>query len=220
VKKLDQAGLTIVELTIAMAIAVILAGVVLAINLNFFGSVSQSRITAELAIESNFVLQTMVEDIRLADGIAANNSLTDANAPVGGWVTSDLNNVIVIQSPAIDSNHDVIYDPNTGFPYRNEIIYFIDGSKLYKRVLKNTNAPSNTAVTTCPASVASSTCPVDKEYTTYITDLGFTYYNSSGVATTDPTLARSVKANLIMSRKSFGKTITFNNSIQTTLRNY
>ncbi|MBI3338218.1 hypothetical protein HY003_02880 [Candidatus Saccharibacteria bacterium] len=216
----NQVGMTIVELMVAMAISIILAGVVLTINLNYFGSVIQSQITAELAVESHFVLQTMVEDIRLADNIAATNSLTDSNAPAGGWVTSDPDNVLIINSPATDSSKNIIYDPETGYPYRNEFIYFIDGTKLYKRTIKNTNAPANTAITSCPASVANSTCPADKQYTAYISDMTLAYYDTNNTSVTDPALTRSIQVGLILTRKSFGKSIVFNNSIRTTLRNY
>ncbi|HSX27284.1 MAG TPA: type II secretion system protein [Patescibacteria group bacterium] len=216
----SQSGLTIVELLVSVAIAAILASVLLAINLQFFGNVMQSQISAELAVESHFVLEAMVEDIRLADGITVTNSLADANGPAGGWSTSDSANRLVLKSPAINSSRDIIYDDSTGFPYRNELVYFMSGKMLYRRTLKNGGASGNIAVTTCPASTASSSCPVDKQYTTYINDMTFTFYDTANAVTTDPTLARSIKVGINMSRKAFGKTITFNNSIQTTLRNY
>lgn len=215
----QQGGMTLPELLIAIAVATILASVLVSINLNFFGSVSQSRITAELAVESHFVLATMVEDIRLADNVAATNTITDANQP-GGWTTNDAGNVLVLNSPAVDVNNDIIYDPDTGYPYRNQQIYFISGTTLYKRTLMNPAATGNTAKTTCPAALATSTCPADKQYTEYIADLTLSFYDLDNVTTADPTLARSVKAGLNMSRQSFGQSISFNNSIQTTLRNY
>lgn len=215
----NEHGMTLPELLVALAVAIILASVVVSVNLTFFGSVSQSRITAELAVESHFVLQTMIEDIRLADGIATTSAIADANQP-GGWSTDDSSNVLVLNSPAIDSNNDIIYDPETGYPYRNHQIYFISGNSLYKRVLKNPDAPGNVAKTTCPEAQATSTCPADRRYTEYISDLTLLFYDTDNAATTDPALARSVKTGLVMARQAFGKSINFNNSIQTTLRNY
>ena len=219
-KTVDQQGMTMVELLVAISIATILASVILAINLNFFGNVAQSQITSELAVESHFVLQTMIEDIRLADAIASSNTLSDSNSPAGGWITSDSGNILVIDSPATNSSNDVIYDASTGYPYRNELVYFISGGALYRRTLKNTAAAGNTAVTTCPAAIASSSCPADKKYTTYISDMTLAFYDTDNAVTANPSLARSLKVGLTLNRKSFGKPIVFNNSIQTTLRNY
>lgn len=217
-KQLKQEGMTLPELLVAITVAVILSSVVVAINLNFFGSVSQSRITAELAVESHFALSTMIEDIRLADAIATTNTIADANQS-GGWTTSDAGNVLVLDSPAVDGSNNIIYNPETGDPYRNQQIYFIADTTLYKRTLMNPDAPGNAAKTTCPAALATSTCPADKQYTEYISDLTLIFYDVDNAATTDPVLARSVKAGLNMSRQSFGQSIAFNNSIQTTLRN-
>lgn len=209
-----------VELMIAVSIATILSTVLLAFTITYVADIFRSRAVAELAVESHSVLLTMVEDIRLAGGIASTNAISDNNAPVGGWITSDTNNMLVINSPATTSINDIIYDSSTGYPYRNQYIYFISAGSLYKRVLKNTSATGNTATTTCPQSASSSSCPADKKYTTYIQDITLTFYDSGNAVTADPTLTRSLKVGISMSRKSFGKVITMNNSIQTTLRNY
>lgn len=218
--KQEQSGFSLVELLMAVAIASILSTVLVAFTLTYVADVFRSRATAELAVESHFVLQTMIEDIRLADGIATINDITDANAPIGGWTTSDINNRIIINSPAVTSVRDIIYDESTGYPYRNQFIYFISGSILYKRVLSNTGATGNNAITTCPPLVASSSCPGDKDYTSNIENLTLVFYDIDNVVTVDPAAARSVKIGIVMSRKSFGKPITLNNTIQTTLRNY
>lgn len=216
--KRSDAGFSMVELMIAIGIAVVLSSVLITFTLTYVADVFRSRVAAELAVESNFVLQTMVEDIRLADGIATTNTLMDANQPSGGWTTSDSSNRIVINSPALTASRDIIYDSSTGYPYRNQYIYFISGTTLYKRVLKNDSATGNTAVTTCPTS--SSTCPADKNYTSNIQDLTLQFFDIDNASTVDPASARSIKVGIVMSRKSYGKTITLSNSIQVTLRNY
>ncbi|MEK7472297.1 MAG: prepilin-type N-terminal cleavage/methylation domain-containing protein, partial [Patescibacteria group bacterium] len=163
--KNQQSGFSLVELMMAVAISAILSTVLVAFTLTYVADVFRSRATAELAVESHFVLQTMVEDIRLADSIATINSITDANAPADGWATSDATNQLIINSPAITSERDIIYDESTGYSYRNQFIYFISGTILYKRVLANTLASGNAATTTCPPASSSSSCPADKDYT-------------------------------------------------------
>ena len=73
--------------------------------------------------------------------------------------------------------------------------------------------------TTCPAASATATCPADKLYTKYLKDLTFTFYDDSDTTTANATLARSVKITVTTERKIAGKTVTFANSIRTTMRN-
>lgn len=218
--KNQESGFSLVELMMAIAISAILSTVLVAFTLTYVADVFRSRAAAELAVESHFVLQSMIEDIRLADGIATNNDITDANAPEGGWATNDLSNQLIINSPAVTDDRDIIYDESTGYPYRNQFIYFISGEILYKRVLANALANENSAITTCPPDSSSSSCPADKDYTSNIDNLTLVFYDIDNAVTADPAAARSVKVGIVMSRRTFGKTITLNNTIQTTLRNY
>jgi prepilin-type N-terminal cleavage/methylation domain-containing protein len=216
----DDHGFTIVELLVSTAIAAIISVTMLTLGLYFFGNVMQSQATAQMALDSQLILTQLVEDIRLSDGISATNQLTDVNAPPGGWVTNDPSNIIIIETPAVDSSRSIIFDTSTGYPYRNEQIYFASGTALHKRTLKNSNAIGNTATTTCPEASASPSCPADKKYTDYMNNLTFTFYDVNNVQTTDPALARSVNLTVNMSRRVYGKTITLSNSTRTTLRNY
>lgn len=218
-KKLDQNGFTIFELLISIAIASTIVTVLFAISLGFFGSTIRSQVTAEMAIDSHFMLRALVEDLRLGNDIGATNVLSDANAPGESWVTDDSNNVLIINRPATTSSNDIIYDSATGNPYKNEYIYFVSNNALYKRHLKNPSASGNSVSTTCPASAASNTCPADRKYSSYVDDMTLTFYDEGNNVTNDVSVARSVNVGLSMSRKVFGKTITFNNSIFTKLRN-
>ena len=217
--KLNQSGLTIVELMISIGIAGVLATVLLTVSLTFFGSTIRSQVTSEMIVESHFALRTLTEDLRLGESILAAPTLTDANEPAGGWATSDSGNVLIISAPAVDSNNQVIYDESTGNPYTNELIYFVDDGVLHKRFLKNTLAAGNSVTTSCPEAAASSSCPADREYTTHADDIGLTFYDLNNVETADPTQARSVRFNLSMSRRVFGSTVNFDNSILVKLRN-
>jgi prepilin-type N-terminal cleavage/methylation domain-containing protein len=216
----DESGFTIMELMIAAAVGAIISVLMLGVSVFYFGNVLQSQATAEMALDSQLVLTQLVEDIRLSDGISATNQLPDANAPPGGWITNDPSNIIIINTPAIDSARDIIYDSSTGYPYRNEQIYFTTGSTLYKRTLKNTNAVGNIAVTTCPSAIATPSCPADKQLTNYMNNLTFTFYDVNNAPTSDPTLARSVNLTVNMSRRVYGKVLSLSNSTRTTLRNY
>lgn len=218
-KHLNQAGLTIVELMISIGIAGVLASVLLIVSLGFFGDTIRGQVTSEMIVESHFALRTLTEDLRLGNNIGTNNTLSDANEPSGGWITSDTNNILIISTPAVDSDNQVIYDEVTGDPYPNELVYFLDNGVLSKRLIKNTAATGNSIKTSCPKSLATSTCPADRVYTSNVDDIGLTFYDLNNLETADSAQARTVKFDVSMSRRVFGKTINFDNSILVKLRN-
>jgi type II secretory pathway pseudopilin PulG len=215
----SQKGFTIVETILAISISVVIAATLLTISLTYTGEMLRARITADLAVQSQILLRSIVDDTRLADALSATNSVTDANAPSGGWVTSDPSNVLIIESPAIDSNRSIIFDNATSLPYKNEVIYYASGTSMYRRSLKNPSASGNAAVTTCPIAKVTAICPADKLFTQYLKDLSFTFYDDNDATTANAALARSVQITVTTERKINGKTVTFANSIRTTMRN-
>lgn len=214
-----QYGFTITELVIAIAIAGILAVAIFVATFDYYTDVNRAQTSTDLALASQSILNQMTSDIRLADAISSTNAITDPNAPAGGWVTSNPSNVIIIESPAVDSSHNIIFDPDTGFPFRNEFIYFISGGAMYKRVLANTAAPANTAVTTCPADKVTASCPADVLFSDRVSNLSFTFYDSSDNTTSDATKARSVQLEVDLGQDVFGRNVALSNRARITLRN-
>lgn len=217
--KKNSKGFTLPELVISVTVAGILTMVLFAATFYYYVDTAQAETATNLALESQTILTQLTEDIRLADSIAGTNAIADANAPAGGWVTSNPSNIIIIENPAVDSSRNIIYDNNTGFPYSNEFIYFLSGGKMYKRVLANSAATGNTVTTTCPPDKVTPTCPADRLFSDNASNLSFTFYDSTGTATSDATKARSVALTVNMAKKSFGKNVTLSNSTRVTLRN-
>lgn len=219
IKRSVASAFTIVELSISMVVAGILAIVIFSVTFYYYANTVQAQTAADLGLESQAVLSQLSEDLRLADAISDTNALADANEPPGGWVTSNPSNVIIIESPAVDASRNIIYDSSTGFPYRNEYIYFISGGVMYKRILANSSASGNTETTTCPAAVANSTCPSDRLFSSHTSSLSFTLYDAAGAITSDFSQTRSVYLQVNLAKKVFGKNVTLNNSTRITLRN-
>lgn len=215
----NRSGFTILELLIAIGITTALTTVLLTVSLTFYGDALRSHKTSELAIESHYALRHMVEDIRLADSIGITSALDDQYTPPGGWQTGSDQQVLVINTPAITSERDIIYHPETGRPYTNELIYFVQDGALYKRILKNELAPNNNANTTCPQEHADESCFADINYSKNLDSLSFTFFDATNGETADPDLAHSVKIDLSVAEQSFGQQVSFENSIRTTLRN-
>jgi type II secretory pathway pseudopilin PulG len=218
-KNNNSAGFTITELVLSITVAGILAVILFTATFYYYVNAAQTEASTNLALESQSILTQLTEDMRLADSIASTNTITDSNGPGGGWVTSDPSNIIIIENPAVDTSRNIIYDSSTGSPYRNELVYFVSGTNMYKRTLANSSAVGNTAKTTCPKASASSTCPPDRLFSENVTSITFTFYDASDNTTANATSARSVSLSVNLAKKSFSKNITLSNSTRVTLRN-
>ncbi len=214
-----QAGFTIAELMIATAIIGLLIVPAMLVILYFYGATIQNSAQAQLAVESQNVLRSIVEELRVSSGVRDSNTITDPNEPSGGWTTSNASLVLIISSPATDLSNNYITDPNTGGPYQNELVYFATGGTLYKRYLANSGATGNRNRTSCPAASASSTCPADIVLSNHFKTMTFTFYDQDGSTTTTLANARSVLMDIQMEEKVFGRTMNFQNKIRVTLRN-
>jgi prepilin-type N-terminal cleavage/methylation domain-containing protein len=214
-----QKGMTVAELVIAIAIIGLLIVPATFVILYFYGGTIQNNLQARLAVESGTLLRSMVDELRVASGIRSNNTITDANAPAGGWTTSNASLVLIIATPVIDTTNSYVIDPSTGEPYQNELVYFATGGVLYKRYLANGSAPGNRFKTSCPAAVATSLCPTDVVLSKHFKAMSFQFYDQDDASTAVYANARSIQMTLQMEDKTFGRTISFSNNIRITMRN-
>ena len=216
---INNHGFTITELLIGMTVIGILSVSILAVSMNYFALITRTNLRLDMTVDSQNLLRTAVEEIRYGAGVRQSNTINDPNAPGTGWNTSNSNFVIIIAVPAQDTGRNYIIDSSTGNPYSNELVYFKQGSTLYKRILAHPDAEGNSLKTSCPSNLASSNCPADRKLIEHVNDMVFTIYDQDDTITTDPLLARSVKIDLAMERDTFGEPLTLNNSIRATLRN-
>lgn len=214
-----QKGFTVVELTIGISVGAILFLAFMTVITNYFILITRNNASIDMTTSSQNLLRSTVETLRVSNGVRQTNSISDINAPAGGWNTSNTNFVIVISTPAIDSSRNYIIDPSTGSPYMNELVYYKDGTSLMKRTLANPGAVGTTLMTSCPANLATSTCPADVHLADFFQSMSFTLYDQDGSVTTSPTSARSISINLNMQRTVYGTPINLSNNIRVTLRN-
>ncbi len=216
----QEGGFTIVEMTVAITAGSLVALTVLSISLFFFADVMRANSQTQLLAESQVALSRMVEDMRTGSAILLSNTITDANEPAGGWTTSNTDLILIVATPSIDNANNFVFDASTGNPYQDEFIYFTDNDDhLHKRILANTAAPGNVAVTTCPAAVVTSSCPEDKLLTENFDNMTFSFFDRDNNPTVDPTAARSTEINIFMSKQVFGRMVTAENNIRMSLRN-
>ena len=212
-------GFTLIELLVIITVTSILAIVFLDTITNFYSVITRNNASNDLTTTSQNLLRSTVETLRIGDGVRQTNSISDANAPVSGWSTSNANFVIIIASPALDTSHNYIINPDSGSPYMNELVYYKNGTLLIQRALANPDAAGNSLKTSCPSEIATANCPADKQLAEYVKSMVFTLFDQGDIATNDPLAARSIKIDLAMERDLSGAPLTLNNSIRVTLRN-
>lgn len=214
-----EKGFTLVELTIVISVTSVIAVVFLYVVSNYFVTITRSNELADMTINSQNLLRTTVENIRFGNGVEQTNTISDSNAPSGGWNTSNTSFVIVIPVPAVDSSGSYIIDSSTGDPYMNELVYYKSGTTLMERILANPNAAGNSLRTTCPANLVTSSCPIDRQLATFVSTMTFTLYDQNAAQTTTTSSARSIYITLTMQRNAPVSPITLSTNIRVTLRN-
>lgn len=215
----EQAGFTLVELTVVVSVTSIVAVVFLGVITNYFVVITRNNELTDMTVNAQNLLRTTVENIRYGNGVEQTNTISDPNAPSGGWNTSNTNFVIVIPVPAEDTSRNYITDPSTGSPYMNELVYYKSGTTLMERILANPSAVGNALQTTCPANLVTSSCPADKTLATYVSSMTFVLYDQNAVTTTTPTQARSINIVLTMQRNAPISPLSVTSNIRVTLRN-
>lgn len=215
----NQSGFTITELVMSISLIGIISVSLMSAITYYFVYVTRNNIVVDMTNDSQNVLRSAVEELRYGSGVRQTNSIADSNSPSGGWNTGNSNFVIIFSVPAVDSSNNYIIDTATGNPYNNELVYFKQGTDLFRRKLANPAATGNTLKTSCPAASVSTNCPSDTKLIEHLDNMTFNLYDQDDNSTTDPLLARSVKVNLFMKRDTFGQPLLLDNSIRVTLRN-
>lgn len=221
IKKLrsNSSGFTLVELNISITILGILAVGMIGVFADFFSVMTRTNQSVLMTTDSQNLLRTVQEELRYGAGVRGSATINDSHAPSGGWNTSNSAFVIIVATPATDSSHNYIINPLTGNPYLNELVYYKNGTTLYKRVLANPGAIGNSLKTSCPAANATSSCPADPKLVENLDSMVFTLYSQDNVVITDPATARSFRIDLKLQKKSFGTPLVVDNNIRVTLRN-
>lgn len=214
-----QRGFTLAELNVSLVIGSLILIALFAVFTNYFVLISRNNIYVELTADSQNLLRSMVEELRYGAGVRQYNSITDANAPIGGWNTNNSSFVIIIAVPAKNSSGDYIIDSDTGYPYKNEYVYYKNSGSLYKRILANESASGNAIKTTCPIGSSTPTCPEDVKLVDNINSITFSLYDQDNISTTDALLARSINIHVYLSKDVYGKLVGADNNMRITLRN-
>jgi prepilin-type N-terminal cleavage/methylation domain-containing protein len=224
IRNKKSSGFTLPEVVITLFIVAILSAALMTIYFIFFNQSIRNSFHARLAVESQGILRLIVEELRVSSGVRA-VSRPDSYVLGGGsnWSTSNSNLVLIIATPAVDVDNNVLYDTSAGTYHMNEIVYFAANGNLYKRQLADDTAVGNKYKTSCPPANATAVCPQDALLTNHFKSLSFRFFDQDNVeipeATGDITQARSIELTIEMEHKTFGETVTYTNTIRMTMRN-
>ncbi len=198
--KLDQRGLTLVELGIALMLTAAMSGIIISFAVDKQQQSSQQTIQNDLLSNAETGLNTVANDIRLSARADDNNRWQDVNAPGApsnqlSWQSGS--STLVLAIAAQDSSHNILFDDAHDYvTTKDNYIYFVTNHTLYKRILA---APKtgNRLKTSCPASSATSSCPADRVILQNVSSFTVQYYDGDNQTVT-PSNARSVQLGVQM----------------------
>ena len=215
----DQSGLTLIEVIVATAVTGILIGIIMNFMTGQMVQNAMQNARAILLLESQTALDIVNSDIKHASRVDDINRWEDPNAPGSpddpySWVPGD--DVLILATPAKDSNGDFIYDdPFAYITHKDNIVYFVEDGTLYKRTIAG-NATENDASTSCPS--GGSGCPSDMELINNVVDFHINYYDAYD-QDVPPDEARSVNVSITVTDTVYGRDITESYAVRSVFRN-
>lgn len=202
-----EAGFSLIELIMVAFVIGILALVVSSFYTNRLIDYARNFTLTLLQSNTKQAVETMEQDIKGAQTVNATNNVVDPTGTT--WTTGT--SVLVLAEASKDSSGDVIYvDALHNTPCVDNLIYFIQSSVLYKRILANTVAPCNATVA---KTTGCSGCPADGKVVENVATLTLSY------DTPTPANAAEVTMTLQESRAKFGRTYNSTLTSKATLRN-
>lgn len=216
---MNQRGFSLVEMLITITLVSILSLTVANFIANWLQISDIAQARAALLANAENALDKISTDIRLSGNVDQNNRWADANAPGGslyGWQSNS--STLVLARIATNSQNDVLFsDASQYIPEKDNIVYYVSGKKLYRRVIAADN-PNTAATTTCPPASATSSCPADSKVGEDITAFSITYYNADDQVV-GPEDARAVQLSITVSQTKGGEPVSASYTTRMVFRN-
>ena len=223
-KNNTQAGFTLVELIVGMAVTGLLSIAIVSLIVVWLQQYAVNAFRNTMTLDTQTVIRNLNDDIRNSTKLLATNAVSDPNAPVspGSWV-SNSTQLVLAQTPRNSAGAGLYTTPSTYTGTPNSIVYYLQSGALYRRVVP-VGTPAATYGTnialplvTC-VSAAAGGCPTDQKIIGNIKTLSFTYYTNTGAITTTAASAKSVVVTISLEQQKLGQTITTTNSARMTFR--
>lgn len=216
-------GFTLVELIVTVTVLLILSVSIVSFITTWLKQYSASSVRTNLNTDSQTIIRRMNDDVRKSTKLLVNNEITDPSAPTppGKWASS-ANQLVLGQTPRTTSG-DGIFDPPAGnyTGTSDSIIYYLNGTTLYRRIVPATNYPTNAnlpLVSCTPASPTIGGCPTDTKIADNVKTIAYIFYTNTGAVTTNAATATAVKINLQLEKTQAGQVITTSSSAMMVFR--
>lgn len=218
---MKESGFTLVELVTSITLIGILTGLVVAFGVNGLANYNYSYNRSVLLDQAHLGLNSVNETILQSATADNNNRVQDTNGPgapsnLFGW-QSDAD-TLILATAAEDNGDNILFEDEAQYiSYKDNVIYYLDGNALKRRVLA-ADVPNNSAVTTCPESAASASCPADKTIMDDVDSFTVRYYDSQNQEVT-PENARSIELEINLSKEVQNRNIGATYTTRTVFRN-
>lgn len=230
----NSKGFTLVEILIISPVVMVTIVMLMSYLFNQYGQLTQQGAQLDLNVEVQNITFSMQDDLFFSKSFESNknDNLDDSFAPGGGWTATSTPKTLILSTAALTKNYrdedrqPVYIDTQGCTPQAtleensilyNNIIYFVSGTTLYKRIL---TAPSTMATCgtpyqkqTCPAASATTSCPADRVLTTKLNSISYTYYDTNNVVTTTPENADKVTITMQLKDRAYAEDIFSTSSI-------
>jgi len=218
-KKHSIKGFTLIELLLVMILMGIVSVALTNFIVNWLQTSSIVETRANLLNKAELAMDEINNDIVLSGGIAPTNTWPDPNGPGGneyGWTSNS--QTMILEKVATDSSDNPIFiDSSDYITQKDNVIYYLSGTDLYRRTLKS-DSSNDAAVTTCPPSDATSTCPPDTLITNDVSGFNITYYDDNNNVVS-PDDAQSVEVSLTLTSPYGNANISQNYTTRMVFRN-
>jgi hypothetical protein len=199
--RLDESGLTIVELLAVIITSSIIVTTVTAFALNFWTNIAIVQSDEDTLVSRLNAGDYLRDAINSAAGLINQNDLADAHTgnadpadashthwipihavpgTISMGVPGTITPLIYFNRPSIDTSKNIIM--NGTVPYQDDVILYMNGTtkQLLGRVIANPYATNNRAKTTCPPALATPSCPQDTVIANNVSGVGMRYFSRSG----------------------------------------
>lgn len=214
-----QGGFTLLELIITMVLIGILSLMIPGVFVSWLQSSTLAQSNATLLGNAESALDTITTDIRLSGNADPTNRWPDPNGPGGnqyGWQSNS--GTLVLAKAATDNSNNIIFsDPTKYISLKDDEVYYLSGSTLYRRTISSGQS-GDSALTTCPSASATPSCPADRTIATGVTNFYAQYYDANENQVS-PGNARSVQLAITLTGQSGSRTISASYSTRMVFRN-
>lgn len=218
----NEDGLTIIELSIALMVTAVLATIMIGFSVDKLEQSSIQSTQYNLLTNAETGLDTVANDIRIANSADDNNRYADPYAPGApsnelSWTSNST--TLILAVAATDKSRNVLWeDAHDYISYKNNVIYYLSNGTLYRRVSIDPAATGDSLADTCPPAHATASCPADGDILDNVSSFSVQYYNADNQQV-DPASARSVQLSVTLLVHKYAQNISESYTTRMVFRN-